>query len=134
MKSRDDEQLDEVRSSKGTNRAAIGNLHESLRMLVGMNQTNGTARKVSTKDDKGKKSKSKRSPDDSKKSGSSKQKSDDSHGVGGDDWAELSAAKTGYENEVQDGAVIDESALQDELDALDFGDDSSSDDDSVDLR
>lgn len=142
VKSRDVEQLDEVRSSKGTNRAAIGNLHESLRMLVGMIQTNGTARNASTIDNTSKKAKSKRSPNDSKKSGSSKKAEskrtqkdhDDSHNVGGDDWAELSAAKAGYENEVQDGAAMDEDALQDELDALDFGDESSSDDDSVDLR
>ncbi|CAJ1966442.1 unnamed protein product [Cylindrotheca closterium] len=145
VKSRDDEQLDEVRSSKGTNRAAIGNLHECLRVLVGMIQTNGTARKVTTKDSSSKKAERKRSPKSSQssKNDSSKKSepkrtlkdSDASNNIGSDDWADLSSAKTGYERQVQDGDPIDEDALQNELDGLDFGDDdSSADDDSVDLR
>ena len=48
---------------------------------------------------------------------------------------ELASQETGYEKEVEDAEAIDTDALQDELDALDFGDDESSvDDDSVDLR
>ena len=130
VKSRDDEQLCEVRSSKGTNRAAIGNLHESLRMLVGMIQTSGTARKATNKDV------TKNSPEGKQSPKKSKGSEDDwSKKTSGDDWAELSSAKTGYEQEAQSGGAIDEDALQDELDALDFGNgDSSSDDDSVDLR
>jgi len=143
VKSRDNEQLDEVRSSKGTNRAAIGNLHESLRTIVGMIQTNGTARKASVKDNASKKkSESKRSPKGSKDGSRNKAEpkrkekySENPHDSGGDDWAELSSAKTGYEKELQAGAAIGQDTLQDELDALDFGnDDSSFDDDSVDLR
>ena len=49
--------------------------------------------------------------------------------------AELVSRPTGYEKEVEDADAIDASALQNEFDALDFGDDESSvDDDSIDLR
>ena len=43
--------------------------------------------------------------------------------------------KTGYEEDVAAAAAIDTDALQDELDALDFGDDDSDvSDDDIDLR
>jgi len=124
VKSRDDEQLEEVRSPKGTNRAAIGNLHECFRMLVGMIQTNGTARKASSKlETSGKRS--------DRKEGS---KEINSAKVVGNDQVDYPTGKTGYE-EVEEADVIDTGALQDELDALDFdNDDSSMDDDSIDLR
>jgi hypothetical protein len=48
---------------------------------------------------------------------------------------DLASRKTGYEKEVGEADAVDQDALQDELDGLDFGDDESSvDDDSVDLR
>ncbi|KAL3927668.1 MAG: hypothetical protein SGBAC_012988 [Bacillariaceae sp.] len=145
VKSRDKEQLDEIRSSKGTNRAAIGNLHQCLRELVSMIQLNGTARKAAAKDVSSKKEERKRAPKNSQSSkhDSSKQSNRKrtpnenaaSDSIASDDLAELSTSKTGYEKEVQDGDAMDEDALRDELDALDFGeDDSSVDDDSVDLR
>jgi len=124
VKSRDDEQLEEVRSSKGTNRAAIGNLHECFRMLVGMIQINGTARKASSKP----KTSSKKSEREKISKETHESKVDDN------DQADYTSGKTGYED-VEEGDAIEEGALQDEMDALDFGDDDSSmDDDSVDLR
>jgi len=124
VKSRDDEQLEEVRSPKGTNRAGIGNLHECFRMLVGMIQTNGTARKASSKlETSGKRS-------DRKKG------SKEIHAVKvvGNGPVNYPSGKTGYED-VDEADVIDTGVLQDELDALDFdNDDSSMDDDSIDLR
>ena len=42
---RDGEALEEARSRQGSNRAAIGNLPESLRELVAMLRLNGVARK-----------------------------------------------------------------------------------------
>jgi len=49
---------------------------------------------------------------------------------------ELSTMKTGYEKDVASADAIDASGLQDELDALDFGDSDESDldDDELDLR
>jgi hypothetical protein len=47
----------------------------------------------------------------------------------------LADAKTGYENEVGDEDNNDASALQNELDALDFGDEESDlDEEDIDLR
>eukprot|EP00934_Nitzschia_sp_Nitz4_P002034 Nitzschia sp. Nitz4//scaffold4_size323378//144723//146150//NITZ4_000659-RA/size323378-processed-gene-0.283-mRNA-1//1//CDS//3329553396//2034//frame0 len=118
VKMRDPDALEEARSVKGSNRAAIGNLPEVLRELVQIIRLSGVARKgaVDTSDDykKAKKSEPKVSLE------------------------EVAKQKTGYEAEAGDDGeaeVIDAGALQDELDALDFGDDESDlDDDDIDLR
>ena len=126
VKMRDGEALEEARSIKGSNRAAIGNLHESLREVVAMLRTSGVARKGEPETYK---KKEKKSSKDKKKSKSEK-----------DAKPQLSleelSKKTGYEEDVKAADGIDADALQNEMDALDFGDDSESDldDDDVDLR
>ena len=133
VKMRDGEALEEARSSSGSNRACIGNLTESLRNLVGMIRLSGVARRGPPekyeKKETPKKSSAKKSSSKVRKKGSSdeeKQKSLES----------LAAEKTGYEKDVDVAPGMDANALQDELDALDFGDDDGSDasDDSFDLR
>jgi hypothetical protein len=135
VKTRDGETLEEVRSRKGSNRAALGNLHECLRELVGMIRLSGVARKGApeieskTKTEKKKGATKKKATPESKTSPSNKDVVDS---ISFDD---LGSRKTGYEKEVGEAGAVDEDALQDELDGLDFGDDESSvDDDSVDLR
>lgn len=125
VKMRDTESLEEARSVKGTNRAAIGNLHESLRDLVSMIRISGVARRggleVDTQPSKKKSSKkgSKNAEKPAKEVAS---------------FEELSK-KTGYEEPTQGENAESGITLEDELDALDFGDDESDlDDDDVDLR
>ncbi len=128
VKMRDDEALEEARSPSGGNRAAINNQHESLREVVSMIRISGVARKnVDSSSKKSKKVDASKSK--SKSSAAPKKKEAPS-------FEELSAMKTGYEKEVAAADNIDASGLQDELDALDFGDDSESDldDDELDLR
>ena len=125
VKTRDDEELDEVRDPKGSNKAAIGNLHVALRELVGMIRISGVARKVDSSEKKKEKKEKKKAPEEAKKEPSPEALS----------LSELAAQKTGYEKDVDDAEAIDTDVLQNELDALDFGDDESSgSDDSVDLR
>lgn len=131
VKMRDDEALEDARSPSGSNRAAIANQHESLREVVSMIQISGVARKnVGSSSSSSKKSKK---PDASKskpKSSAAPKKKE------APSFEELSSMKTGYEKEVAAADAIDASDLQNELDALDFGDDSESDldDDELDLR
>lgn len=129
VKSRDPDALEEARAINGTNRSGIGNLPPALKELLAMIRLSGVARKgdceVVTRPSKEK---------NANRSGSEKNtKSGDSMDTTSLQF--LAETKTGYENDP--GAVdgIDSSALQDELDALDFGDDESDvDDDDVDLR
>jgi len=131
VKMRDDEALEDARSPSGSNRAAIANQHESLREVVSMIQISGVARKnVGSSSSSSKKSKK---PDASKskpKSSAAPKKKE------APSFEELSSMKTGYEKDVAAADAIDASDLQNELDALDFGDDSESDldDDELDLR
>lgn len=124
VKMRDMEALEEARNVKGTNRAALGNLHASLRELVGMIRLNGVARKGMTE------------KDSSQEPFSAQEKH--THTSMGTSIEEATEKLTGYEQDVRDVGNtedIDASALQDELDALDFGDDDSElEDDDVDLR
>ena len=127
---RDDEALEEARSPSGSNRAAVNNQHESLREVVSMIRISGVARKnVDSSSKKSKKVDASKSKSKSESSAAPKKKEAPS-------FEELSAMKTGYEKEVTAADNIDASGLQDELDALDFGDDSESDldDDEFDLR
>jgi len=129
VKTRDDDALEEARSTTSSNRAAIGNLHESLREVVSMIRISGVARK--TVDSSSRKSKKNISPKDRPKSSSSSNKKETAS------FEELSTMKTGYEKDVDAADVIDSSCLEEELDALDFGDDSDEsilDDDELDLR
>jgi len=139
IKMRDGDALEEARSLQGSNRAAIGNLPPPLRELVSYLRLSGVARRGVAEmfGDSSAKSEQKRSNKSGGGSGAaaaaapSSKKPEMSLG-------ELAAQKTGYE--VDDGAAdaVDQSALQDELDALDFGDgddsDDLSDDDDFDLR
>ena len=137
VKTRDGEALEEVRSPKGSNRAAIGNLHECLRELVTMIRLSGVARMgapetYETKPKETKKSSSSKKGASSKKSSKSSAKEE----TPGPSLEELSSMKTGYENDVEGAEGIDTGALQDELEGLDFGNDDESDmsDDDIDLR
>jgi Soluble NSF attachment protein, SNAP len=129
VKVRDGEALEEARSPSGPNRAAIGNLHESLRDLVSMIRLSGVARRgvpesYETKE-KGKRGK----PSEKELSINIRAKPP------AESLEELANEKTGYEKDVDEVEGIDAGALQDELDALDFGDDDSEvSDDSLDLR
>jgi len=126
VKTRDVDALDEARSTSGSNRAGISNLHQSLRELLSMIRISGVARKA-TKASSSKKSGKKST------SGASKKKQEEAIS-----FDELSKMKTGYEKDVEAADNIDAIALQDELAALDFGigndDDSDMDDDDIDLR
>jgi len=129
VKTRDDDALEEVRSTTSSNRAAIGNLHDSLREVVSMIRISGVARKsVASSSKKSKKNiVTKTKP----KSSSSSEKQQTAS------LEQLSTMKTGYEKDTDTADVIDSSGLQDELDALDFGensDESDLDDDELDLR
>jgi hypothetical protein len=135
VKTRDGETLEEVRSRKGSNKAALGNLHECFKELVGMIRLSGVARtgapevESKTKTEKKKGATKKKATPEAKTSPGNEDVADS---VSFDDLASL---KTGYEKEVGEADAVDQDALQDELDGLDFGDDESSvDDDDVDLR
>ena len=102
--------------------------------LLGVIQINGTARKgTSKKKSSSKESRKKKTTEsnDSPKKQTSGFNEAPSEALNVDSGL----GKTGYEEATPQSEAIDEGALQDELDALDFGDDDSSvDDDSVDLR
>ena len=151
VKMRDGEALEEARSISGSNKAGINNLHESMRELLTMIRLSGVARKgVPETYSKPKESKSKSGSSKSKssKEGASKSSKESSSknskaGIPSQSQEpsldELAGQKTGYEGDfdqdVEVAANIDTAALQDELDALDFGDDESDlDDDDLDLR
>lgn len=133
VKTRDDEALEEARSVKGSNRSAIGNLPPSLKEVLAMIRISGVARKgVSSSSEVEGSSASKREKQSKKREKSSSQP-DTAPQPEEPSLAELAAAKTGYEDD--DAEAVDTAALQDELAALDFGDDESSvDDDDLDLR
>jgi hypothetical protein len=127
VKTRDGEALDEARDIKGSNRAAVNNLPETLRELVPMIRLSGVARK-------GVPDTYPTNPKESKKSSSSSSKSKTEEPAG-PSLSELAAKKTGYEVEGEEVDNIDTGDLEDELDALDFGDDESDmSDDDIDLR
>lgn len=155
IKNRDGDALEEARSTKGTNRSAIGNLHESLRDVLTMIRLSGVARRgVPEKSNSS--SSGKKPSDRNKKSSTSKggrngrpsasvegqsvvtAKSSSSELSPPPSLAELSTMKTGYDDDVDAADALDPTALQSELDALDFGlddnDESDMDDDDVDLR
>lgn len=129
VKMRDDDALEEARSRTSSNRAALGNLHESFREVVTMIRISGVARKNldSTTTKKSKKGK----PPKSEPKAGPKSVEKPKYSL-----EELSTMKTGYEKDVASADAIDASGLQDELDALDFGDSDESDldDDELDLR
>lgn len=137
VKMRDGEALEEARSIQGSNRAAIGNLHESLRDVLTMIRLSGVARRGGDDMDTYKKKK-KSSGDKNKKSSSKNSSNSSPEPVKAEpSLEELSAMNTGYEVDVDAADNIDSNALQNELDALDFGDDdeeSDLDDDDIDLR
>lgn len=123
VKMRDPEALEEARAIKGTNRAAIGNLHESLRDLVSMIRISGVARRGAVELE---------TTQPSRKEKSSKKSAEPAAAPAS--FEEL-AKKTGYEEPAAEDKQENEMTLQDELDALDFGDDESDlDDDDIDLR
>lgn len=130
VKMRDDEALEDARSPSGSNRAAIANQHESLREVVSMIRISGVARKNVGSSSSSKKSK-KSDASKSKPTFSAVPKKKEAPS-----FEELSSMKTGYEKDVAAADAIDANDLQNELDALDFGDDSESDldDDELDLR
>jgi tetratricopeptide (TPR) repeat protein len=155
IKTRDGDALEEARSTKSSNKSAIGNLHESLRDVLTMIRLSGVARRgappeKSGSSSSGKKLSSSSSNKKSSSSSSSKRSSrDDRQAVGSQSsttksselptLAELSTMKTGYEDDVDAADALDSNALQSELDALDFGgldddDESDLDDDDLDLR
>jgi hypothetical protein len=131
VKTRDDEALDEARSTTSSNRAAIGNLHESLKEVLSMIRISGVARKGEPSSSTSSKKSSKKSSPKSASSTSKTKKKETAS------FEELSSMKTGYEVDVAAADAIDTNALQNELDGLDFGDDSDEsdmDDDDIDLR
>jgi len=132
VKTRDNDALDEVRSTSMSNRAAIGNLHESLREVLSMIRISGVARKgVDTVSAPSSTNRTRSNNNLKPVSSTSKKKKDTAS------LEELSKMKTGYEEDITADETLDANALQDELDALDFGDDdddSDMDDDDIDLR
>jgi len=132
VKTRDNDALDEVRSTSMSNRAAIGNLHESLREVLSMIRISGVARKgVDTVSAPSSTNRTRSNNDLKPVSSTSKKKKETAS------LEELSKMKTGYEEDITADETLDANALQDELDALDFGDDdddSDMDDDDIDLR
>ena len=133
VKNRDGEALEEARSTSGPNRAALNNLHESMKELIPMIRLSGVARKGVTESYQGKDESKKKDKKEKKSSKSSKKVKEPETSL-----QEIAAKKTGYEVEGEDAAVAASSPadLDAELDALDFGDgsDSELDDDDIDLR
>jgi hypothetical protein len=136
VKNRDGEALEEARSIQGSNRSAIGNLHESYREVLAMVRLSGVARKGDPETYKGSSSSGKKSSSSSSKKKSSKKTSEQEQQQKAEPTLEELAANTGYEEDVAAADVLDSNALQNELDALDFGDSDESDldDDDIDLR
>jgi Soluble NSF attachment protein, SNAP len=123
VKTRDIDALEEARDPNGPNRTGLANLHPVLRQIVSYIRLSGVARKTVgdtvSSDSKDKKSKltdevSSKQPEPS--------------------LNEILNMKTGYEGEVAEGANLDSAALNNELDALDLGDDDDLEDDDFDLR
>ena len=113
VKMRDGEALEEARSPTGSNRAALANLHESLRVLVSELRLSGVARKnLGTTTTTASNVESKKAPSKPETS-----------------LNDLLQQKTGYEKEVAQGQELNADVLQDEMDALDFGDDDDDDGD-----
>lgn len=140
VKTRDGEALEEARSTKGSNRSAVGNLHESVRDVLSMVRLSGVARRSapekSSSSSDGKKSTGKKSSSSTKSGAKTQTQNIPEPAKPEVSFAELSAMKTGYEDDVDGADALDPNALQNELDALDFGDDDESDmeDDDIDLR
>ncbi len=124
VKDRDPDALEEARAVKGSNKSGIANLPPVLRELVANLRISGVARKGESEEtySESKKEKSPRKGNNV----SDPQKSLD----------EIALGKTGYEDELADDVDgLDVTALQDELDALDFDDgESDLDDEDIDLR
>ena len=130
VKVRDIDALEEARNLKGTNRSGIGNLPVFLRELLMMIRLTGVARKGDAEV-----SVTKTRKEEKQKISGDKAKTKTTEKTEKTSLGELAALKTGYENDADDDALLDSSALQDELDALDFGDDESDlDNEDVDLR
>lgn len=149
VKMRDADALEEARSPSGSNRAGLANLHESLRTLVQQIRISGVARKTvgETKSNPKPKKKPERKSSSGSSSSSGKKKKPAPPAAAAPapepeaaSLQDLMGMKTGYEQEAQEGAHLDGAALANELDALDFGDDSVGgnddleDDDDFDLR
>lgn len=139
MKTRNDEALEEARSITGSNRAGIGNLHESFREVLSMIRVSGVARKTveSSSEPTKKKSSERSSPKKTKPTSSKPKSSQPAAKAATASLEELSQMNAGYEQNADESNAIDVKGLQDELDALDFGDDgdeSDLDDDELDLR
>jgi hypothetical protein len=153
VKVRDAEALEETRSPSGSNRAALANLHSSLRTLVGEIRLSGVARKQVKDTTTGSSSSKKASPKKSSKTKGGKSSSKPKEEPPAEEaeprsLQELMGMKTGYEAEMKTGQNLDPDALANELDELDFdlgddgddgdlgfgGDDDSLDDDDFDLR
>jgi tetratricopeptide (TPR) repeat protein len=130
VKNRDGEALEEARSPSGPNRAALNNLHESMKELVPMIRLSGVARRGVTESYAGSSSKEDNKKEKKKSSKSKKPKEPESS------LQEIAAKKTGYEVEGGEPEAADAGDLDAELDALDFGggSDSELDDDDIDLR
>jgi hypothetical protein len=134
VKNRDADALEETRRPSGSHRAALANLDPPVRELVTQIRLSGVARKI---------------VGDTTGGGSSRQEKPKTKKVAKDDAAavddqpakslnDLIHMKTGYEKDVVEGEALDAGALDDELDALNFGDDEGGeedlDDDELDLR
>jgi hypothetical protein len=132
IKIRDGDALEEARDPAGSNRAALANLHESLRTLVTELRLSGVARKKLPGDEVPSKKKPPKSSSSAKKEKTTKSEALKAPETSLND---LLKQKTGYENDVNEGAVESVDNLQDELDALNFDDDEASlEDDDIDLR
>jgi hypothetical protein len=130
VKVRDGDALEEARDVRGSNRSALGNLPEALRDVVAMLRLSGVARRGDPE------THPKRSGTSERKS-SKRDKRDKKETKPELSLDEL-AEKSGYEEDVKNADDLDANALQNELDALDFGDgsdgESDLDDDDIDLR
>jgi hypothetical protein len=135
VKTRDGDALEEARSMSGSNRAAVGNLHESYREVLAMVRLSGVARKGDPESYKSSSGSGKKSSSSSKTK-SSKNSEEEERPKKPQLSLEELAGKTGYEEEVAAADALDTNELQNELDALDFGDSDESDldDDDIDLR
>lgn len=123
---RDPDALDEARSPSGENKAALQNLHSSLKQLVMELRLSGVAK--SGGDGGGTKSKP------SSKPKSKKSTPTEHEGEAADaSLQDLVNMKTGYEKDAAQGANLNSDALAAELDGLDFGGLDDDDDDDVGL-
>lgn len=144
IKMRDADALEEARSPSGSNRAALGNLNESLRVLVTQLRISGVARKTvedtssPTTSSKPKKKSSPTASSKPKKKSPSRREKEETPPPPKEETSlqDLLNKPTGYEAEAEAGANMDGDALAAELNGLDFGDDGEEelDDDDFDLR